>query len=736
MRSSLDGLARNVAQQRPQHTPRCACSCHSVCHRFRSPFMKFLSDFLQSHSENALNLISLSSEARDSGLRDEKATIHEFIDTLERITSELRSDPNATAFLSRVKKTDAPDYYDIIKKPMDLGTVLKKVKSGVYKTKASFNDDLELIWTNCFTYNSTINHHLRTAAEALRTRAQNMLKFVSEPDLNGPLTNGPSKPINRSASTGTPRASFSHPSSASLVGLKLAEKRWRLSERGLEATSGDPIMENSNSPLPQLSSHQPIAGPSKTKADPIRVDLPWEDREALLRQPDMMWDWFTDKEDEPLEMIEPELLMTALPALPFAPQSTRRRRDLKKERDRDKVGQDGPQGLSKPIETNVKNLWEIKRIHRKISDLVAGHSFRYETGTDPIPEDEERAKTSGLDGDDSEDEQAYHHPQKNFQNLPPPEIYQTNLASLAARQAMRRIVSLMITHVGFDATHSGALNCLTDIAIQYLSNIGRTLHFYADRFSRALSTSEMIYQALRANGVGELDELEGYVKDDVDKYGVKLNDLLRKLQTGYGNGLAGTVSKVFGDDDLFAKDGEALVTGEFTNELGEDFFGLRDLGLDSELGLTSLKIPSNLLYGRPKVDTNQSLAQELQNKPAPEPRFVKPVEFIPLKPEWIGEQIAILQPVYLARAEVKEFGLKDDDQVSRLPKVFRPKVPPSGKIPVKRRTTSTMSTITPSGGNSLPPCKKQRIEDGADLITVESDEKFDAKSNEKEERSG
>jgi hypothetical protein len=64
---------------------------------------------------------------------------------------------------------------------------------------------------------------------------------------------------------------------------------------------------------------------------------------------------------------------------------------------------------------------------------------------------------------------------------------------------------------------------------------------------------------------------------------------------------------------------------------------------------------------------------------------VKPPEFIPLQPEWIEEQIGLLQPIYKARLETKDFKLKDDDQVARLPKIIRPKVPPSGKIPIKRR---------------------------------------------------
>jgi transcriptional activator SPT7 len=53
-------------------------------------------------------------------------------------------------------------------------------------------------------------------------------------------------------------------------------------------------------------------------------------------------------------------------------------------------------------------------------------------------------------------------------------------------------------------------------------------------------------------------------------------------------------------------------SGEFTTELGEDFFGLRDIGLDSELGLSSLRIPSRLFHGRPKPDADQASEQKIE----------------------------------------------------------------------------------------------------------------------------
>ena len=37
---------------------------------------------------------------------------------------------------------------------MDFQTMLKRVKSRAYKSKREFKDDLDLIWSNCLTYNA------------------------------------------------------------------------------------------------------------------------------------------------------------------------------------------------------------------------------------------------------------------------------------------------------------------------------------------------------------------------------------------------------------------------------------------------------------------------------------------------------------------------------------------------------------------------------------------------------
>jgi hypothetical protein len=77
---------------------------------------------------------------------------------------------DAEPFLNRVSKTEAPDYYDsvciafvcvvcgadmhiVIQHPMDLGTMLRRVKGKHYRSKREFKDDLDLIWANCLAYN-------------------------------------------------------------------------------------------------------------------------------------------------------------------------------------------------------------------------------------------------------------------------------------------------------------------------------------------------------------------------------------------------------------------------------------------------------------------------------------------------------------------------------------------------------------------------------------------------------
>lgn len=53
-----------------------------------------------------------------------------------------------------VKALNLHDYYDIIKQPMDLGTIKNKMEERQYKNAHEFAADVRIMFTNCYRYNS------------------------------------------------------------------------------------------------------------------------------------------------------------------------------------------------------------------------------------------------------------------------------------------------------------------------------------------------------------------------------------------------------------------------------------------------------------------------------------------------------------------------------------------------------------------------------------------------------
>jgi transcriptional activator SPT7 len=79
----------------------------------------------------------------------------ELYEALESMLKKIMADKNALPFMAKVRRVQAPNYYEIIKRPMDLGTVQRNLRTGTYyKSKALFLEELDLIWANCLQYNS------------------------------------------------------------------------------------------------------------------------------------------------------------------------------------------------------------------------------------------------------------------------------------------------------------------------------------------------------------------------------------------------------------------------------------------------------------------------------------------------------------------------------------------------------------------------------------------------------
>lgn len=59
------------------------------------------------------------------------------------------------------------DYHEIIKKPMDFGTVKQKMDNREYRTPQDFAADVRLIFTNCYKYNPS-DHDVVAMARKLQ----------------------------------------------------------------------------------------------------------------------------------------------------------------------------------------------------------------------------------------------------------------------------------------------------------------------------------------------------------------------------------------------------------------------------------------------------------------------------------------------------------------------------------------------------------------------------------------
>ncbi|CAI5741343.1 unnamed protein product [Peronospora destructor] len=73
---------------------------------------------------------------------------------LEHVLDVVLRNELALAFLAPVNVNDVPGYADLIKHPMDLGTIRSRLSRGFYDQRFEMLvQDVNLVWENCFTFN-------------------------------------------------------------------------------------------------------------------------------------------------------------------------------------------------------------------------------------------------------------------------------------------------------------------------------------------------------------------------------------------------------------------------------------------------------------------------------------------------------------------------------------------------------------------------------------------------------
>lgn len=93
----------------------------------------------------------------------------------EEIAFNLMRFDKSRIFIAPVKREQVPDYYDVVKDPMDLETMRSKAKRGEYTSAKAFKDDMDLLVRNAQIYNGPV-HEISQQAQQIHDEGMRLMK--------------------------------------------------------------------------------------------------------------------------------------------------------------------------------------------------------------------------------------------------------------------------------------------------------------------------------------------------------------------------------------------------------------------------------------------------------------------------------------------------------------------------------------------------------------------------------
>ncbi|XP_020576500.1 uncharacterized protein LOC110022063 isoform X2 [Phalaenopsis equestris] len=157
---------------------------------------------------------------------------------LESILDRLQKKDIYGVFSEPVDPEELPDYFDIIKQPMDFGTVRNRLSSGAYKDLEQFEKDVFLISSNGMRYNAPDTIYFRQA-RSIHELAKKGFESLRHEGVGGERE---PKIVRRGRPPGTGKNSFKRP-----VGRPPAERTG--SEFSSEAALANALIGNHSSGL-------------------------------------------------------------------------------------------------------------------------------------------------------------------------------------------------------------------------------------------------------------------------------------------------------------------------------------------------------------------------------------------------------------------------------------------------------------------------------------------------------
>ncbi|KAL9649416.1 hypothetical protein ABK040_014326 [Willaertia magna] len=105
-------------------------------------------------------LKSLKNEKKKPWKDSENLQLIYLYNHLSQTYEKILENENSWPFKKPVKKSEAKDYYEIIKNPIDLTKINKKIEMMSYHSKYEFFDDLKLMFDNCRFFNNDPNENV------------------------------------------------------------------------------------------------------------------------------------------------------------------------------------------------------------------------------------------------------------------------------------------------------------------------------------------------------------------------------------------------------------------------------------------------------------------------------------------------------------------------------------------------------------------------------------------------
>ncbi|KAF8639927.1 hypothetical protein AX17_001177 [Amanita inopinata Kibby_2008] len=84
---------------------------------------------------------------------EEQVALKRFQNVIGMLHAQISQHRNGNIFHNPIKNSDAPDYHDIVKRPIDLKTIKAKVKDGLIANSLEYQRDIFLMFANAMMYN-------------------------------------------------------------------------------------------------------------------------------------------------------------------------------------------------------------------------------------------------------------------------------------------------------------------------------------------------------------------------------------------------------------------------------------------------------------------------------------------------------------------------------------------------------------------------------------------------------